>query len=307
MDFLYILEAIRNPILDAFFSVITYVGDEAFFLLAALLMFWCVDKKRGYTVLAVGFTGTLINQFMKITCRIPRPWVLDENFTIVESAREAATGYSFPSGHSTNAVGTLESIAATSKKKLVWILCASGAILVPLSRMYLGVHTPKDVIVGSLIALVCVAAFIPLMNYVYEKPLRMYTMFIVMFGVASVYLIYTLVLNSVEGIDPENLYEAQKNACSLIGSLLGILVAYPLERRKVNFETTAPLLGQILKLLLGAGIAVGLKAGLKPLFALVFGNALVLPNILRYMIVVIFAVYVWPMTFRFFAKVGAKK
>jgi len=307
MNFLYILESIRNPVLDAIVSVITYLGDEAFFLLAALLMFWCVDIKRGYLILAAGFTGTLINQFMKITWRIPRPWVLDPNFTIVESAREAATGYSFPSGHSTNAVGTLESIAATSKKKLVWILCASGAILVPLSRMYLGVHTPKDVIVGSLIALVCVAAFIPLMNYVYEKPLRMYTMFIVMFGVASVYLIYTLVLNSVEGIDPENLYEAQKNACSLIGSLLGILVAYPLERRKVNFETTAPLLGQILKLLLGAGIAVGLKAGLKPLFALVFGNALVLPNILRYMIVVIFAVYVWPMTFRFFAKVGAKK
>ena len=307
MKFLYILEAIRHPILDAVVSVITYLGDEAFFLLAALLMFWCVDKKRGYLVLAVGFTGTLINQFMKITCRIPRPWILDPDFTSVESARDAATGYSFPSGHSTNAVGTLGRIAATSKKRLVWILCAAGADLVPLSRMYLGVHTPKDVIVGSLIALVCVAAFIPLMNYVYEKPRRMYTMFIVMFAVASLYLVYTLVLNSVEGIDPENLYEARKNACSLIGSLLGILVAYPLERRKVNFETTAPLLGQILKLLLGAGIAVGLKAGLKPLFALVFGDSLVLPNILRYMIVVIFVVYVWPMTFKLFAKLGAKK
>ena len=307
MKFLYILEAIRHPILDAVVSVITYLGDEAFFLLAALLMFWCVDKKRGYLVLSVGFAGTLINQFMKITCRIPRPWVLDPDFTIVESAREAATGYSFPSGHSTNAVGTLGSIAASSKKRLVWILCAAGAILVPLSRMYLGVHTPKDVIVGSLIALVCVAVFLPLMNYVYEKPLRMYIMFIVMFAVVGVYLVYTLMLNSVEGVDPENLYEAQKNACSLLGSLLGILVAYPLERRFVNFDNKAPLLGQILKLVLGAGIAVGLKSGLKPLFALIFCDALVLPNILRYMIVVIFAVYVWPMTFKLFAKVGAKK
>lgn len=307
MKFLYILEAIRHPILDAVVSVITYLGDEAFFLLAALLMFWCVDKKRGYLVLSVGFAGTLINQFMKITCRIPRPWVLDPDFTIVESAREAATGYSFPSGHSTNAVGTLGSIAASSKKRLVWILCAAGAILVPLSRMYLGVHTPKDVIVGSLIAIVCVAVFLPLINYVYENPRRMYTMFVVMFAVASVYLVYTLMLNSVEGIDPANLYSAQKNACSLLGSLLGILVAYPLERRFVNFDNKAPLLGQILKLLLGAGIAVGLKSGLKPLFALIFGDALVLPNILRYMIVVIFAVYVWPMTFKLFAKVGAKK
>ena len=133
MKFLYLLEAVRNPVFDAIVSVITYLGDEAFFLFAALLVFWCIDKKRGYLVLAVGFSGTLINQFMKITFRIPRPWVLDPDFTIVESAREAATGYSFPSGHSTNAVGTLGSIAVTSRKKSVQILCILGAILVPLS------------------------------------------------------------------------------------------------------------------------------------------------------------------------------
>ena len=307
MNFLYILESIRNPILDVVMSIVTYVGDEAFFLLAALFVFWCVDKKSGYLVLAVGFSGTLVNQFMKITWRIPRPWVLDPNFTIVESAREAATGYSFPSGHSTNAVGTLGAIAVSSKKKLIWILCTAGAILVPLSRMYLGVHTPKDVVVGSLIAIVCVAIFAPLMNLIYKTPKNMYAMFITMLVIANIYLVYTFVLNYLEGIDPENLYEAQKNACSLVGSLIGVLIAYTLERRDVNFDTKAPLLGQILKLVLGVGIAVGIKSGLKPLFNLIFGDALIAPNVLRYMIVVIFAVYVWPKTFKFFAKIGAKK
>ena len=49
--------------------------------------------------MTVGFFGTLVNQFLKLVCRVPRPWVRDPNFTIVEAARADATGYSFPSGH----------------------------------------------------------------------------------------------------------------------------------------------------------------------------------------------------------------
>ena len=93
--------------------------NKAIFLVAALILFWCVDKRTGYYIMAVGFVGTLLNQFMKLWFRIPRPWVLDENFTILEQAREAATGYSFPSGHTQNAVGTFGGIAYTTKKKWV--------------------------------------------------------------------------------------------------------------------------------------------------------------------------------------------
>ena len=98
MGFLRLLEAARVPALDAFFSGVTYFGDELAFMALALLIFWCVDKRMGYYCFAVGLFGTLGNQFLKILCRVPRPWVLDPSFTIVESARAAATGYSFPSG-----------------------------------------------------------------------------------------------------------------------------------------------------------------------------------------------------------------
>ena len=48
MSFLYWLESIRNPVLDAIMSTITHLGEETFFLIISLLIFWCVDKKRGY-------------------------------------------------------------------------------------------------------------------------------------------------------------------------------------------------------------------------------------------------------------------
>ena len=120
MEFLRLLESVRVPALDAFFSAVTYFGDELAFMALALLLFWCVDKRTGYYVFVVGLFGTLANQFLKILCRVPRPWVLDPGFTIVESARAAATGYSFPSGHTQNAVGTF---GATSRASRWSFLC----------------------------------------------------------------------------------------------------------------------------------------------------------------------------------------
>ena len=108
MSFLYWLESIRCPFLDAVMQAFTCFGEELAFLLLALTIFWCVSKEEGYYLLFVGFFGTVLNQFLKLLCRIPRPWVRDPDFTIVESARSGAGGYSFPSGHTQNAVGTLD-------------------------------------------------------------------------------------------------------------------------------------------------------------------------------------------------------
>ncbi len=106
MNFLRFLEGIRTPLVTAFMSLITYCGSEIFFIAVAVTVFWCVSKRDGYYIMIVGFLGSTINQFLKLWFRIPRPWILDPDFTVVESARPAATGYSFPSGHTQNIVGT---------------------------------------------------------------------------------------------------------------------------------------------------------------------------------------------------------
>ena len=160
MNFLYFLERIRVPVLNEFMLLITQLGEETAFLVAALILFWCVDKYKGYYVLSVGFIGTLANQFMKLWFRIPRPWILDEKFTILEQAREAASGYSFPSGHTQSAVGTFGAIAYTAKSKWVRLIAVVIAVLVPLSRMYIGVHTPLDVTVAAAMAVVLIIFFV---------------------------------------------------------------------------------------------------------------------------------------------------
>lgn len=304
MEVLYFFENIRNPVLDTLMQLITELGSETCFLVAALVIYWCVDKRHGYYLMAVGFLGTIINQFMKLFFRIPRPWVKDPGFTIVESARADATGYSFPSGHSQTAVGNFGVIAVTAKRKWVKRLAAVLLVLVPVSRMYLGVHTLADVAVGSLCALVLIVALRPVIYSKKKWAIPALMGFMILCGLG--FLAYTEVGTFPGDIDPENLSHAQKNAYTLLGSMAGFLLGYAIEVRKVNFSENAVWWAQGLKILLGLGLAVALKAGLKaPLLALFAGHNLA--HFVRYFMVVLFAALLWPMTFRWFSKLGGNQ
>ena len=301
MGVLYFFESIRTPVLDRIMSLITHLGEEAVFLVAALLIFWCVDKNRGYYLMAVGFVGTILNQFLKLVFRIPRPWVQDPDFTIVESARGAATGYSFPSGHTQNVVGTFAAISLTTRHN--WIRAAAWlpVILVPVSRMYLGVHTPLDVGVSFVLALVLVFLLRPLFADAERNPGRLYVILLVMAAVAGAYVIFVEFFPFPADIDPENYREGVKNAYSLLGAVLGVNVAHFIDDRFLRFDTVAPLGGQALKLILGFVLVLGVKEGLKPLLAALFSGHLA-ANGVRYFAVVLVAGSLWPACFPLFSR-----
>ena len=305
MEFLRFLEGLRTPFMDTLMSLITQLGDELFFMVIAITMFWCIDKRRGYYLLSVGFVGTVLNQFLKLVFRVPRPWVLDPEFTIVESAREAATGYSFPSGHTQNAVGTFGGVARSSKKRWVQIVSIVILLLVSFSRMYLGVHTPKDVGVSFVIAVILLLVLYPLFLKMDEKPKMMYWMFggMTMLGVA--YLLFVTLYPFPADVDAANLASGTKNAYTLLGATLGVLVAYHVDRTHTNFSTKAPLPGQILKVVIGLALTLAVKAGAKPVLNLLL-NGHQAANLIRYFLMVIVAGVLWPMTFKWFAKIGKK-
>lgn len=96
MDILYALEGLRTPLLDAVFSVLTYLGDQTVCIAAVLLLLWCFDKQKGYCLFLIATTGTAVNQLLKAIFLIPRPWVKDPAFTIVESARLRPPATPFP-------------------------------------------------------------------------------------------------------------------------------------------------------------------------------------------------------------------
>ena len=145
MTILRWLEGLRTPWLDSLMSAVTELGDETVFMVAGLVILWCVNKRWGFRFLLTGLTGSVVNQLLKAIFLIPRPWVLDPSFTIVESARAGATGYSFPSGHTQSAATLFGTLAMWSRRRWSTLLCVAMVLLVGFSRMYLGVHTPADV------------------------------------------------------------------------------------------------------------------------------------------------------------------
>lgn len=96
LTFLRTLEGLRFPAMDSLMQAVTELGSEIVFLVVALVLFWCISKREGYYLLTVGFFGTVLNQFLKLLCRVPRPWVQDPSFTIVESARLMPPAIAFP-------------------------------------------------------------------------------------------------------------------------------------------------------------------------------------------------------------------
>lgn len=303
MEFLYLLENIRMPGLNEFMLAVTTLGEETAFLMIGLIVFWCVDKRKGYYVMSVGFLGTMINQILKLACRVPRPWVRDPNFTILEQARDSAGGYSFPSGHTQTAVGTFGAVAAFTKDKWIRNVCIVLAVLVAFSRMYLGVHTPADVIVSVVLA--------QLLIWVLKKPIlqggdkEMKLTFIVLIAVALAFFAYVHFWNFSADMDEHNMQSGLKNAYTMLGCTVGMAIVYLADKKWINFPVEAKLWVQYIKIFGGLLLVLAVKSGLRAPLELVLP---VYPaRAVRYFLVVLTAGVLWPCSFRRLSALGVKK
>lgn len=306
MDILYALEKIRTPFWNGVMSAVTQLGGEVIFIVAAVVVFWCVSKWEGYYLMTIAFCGTVLNQFLKLICRVPRPWVRDPNFTIVESARAEATGYSFPSGHTQNAIGLFGGMARWGGRRWVRIGLTALALVIAFSRMYLGVHTPADVGVSLVLAAALVLGLYPLMRRAQEKPRYMGYVLAAMLVVSGAFVVFVETCGFPADMDAENLASGIGNAWKMLGAVAGMTLAWLLDRRYIHFETQAVWWVQVIKVAVGMALLLAIKSGLKaPLLALLGHEGLA--GGVRYFLLVLVAGAIWPLVFRPMSKWGKGK
>ena len=152
IDILLALQHFRegaDTFLTAFFLKMSYIGEMTIVLAVIAEIYWCVSKDFG-NYLLMGWSGNrIVNGLLKVSACAYRPWIRDARIIPEKEAMAAATGYSFPSGHSMNAA-SLYGGGAIRKElpRMLRIALALIAVLIAFSRNYLGVHTPQDVLVG---------------------------------------------------------------------------------------------------------------------------------------------------------------
>lgn len=291
MSLLYFFESIRNPVLDIIGAGITFFGSETFLFVLIALVFWCIDKQLGYRIAFSYIVASTANNIMKVLFRVPRPWVQDPDFTVVESVRDGATGFSFPSGHS-NAIGVFGTTFFMNTKH-TWIKIVSVAlmVLVPISRMYVGVHTPLDVAVGLALGIVLTIIVNKVISGTSFDKTRLAPIAIAMviFPLALIIVALSVYYNGLA--EYENISDSVKSS----GAFLGLIIGWYIERTKIDFNVRCNKWWKhVLKVVIGLAVIVGIRSGFKELFLLIAGDSFWPGDFIRYFLVAFFAIGIYP-------------
>ena len=308
MGVLYALESIRTPALDKTMSVITLLGGELFFMVIAVTVFWCVSKREGYYLMIVGFFGTVINQFLKIALlRAPA----------VDKGPGFPPLWSLP-GRRPRGIPSQRS--HTERCGYLWRhrpvysprLAAGGAGRAD------GAHRVQPDVSGCPHAAGC-GRVVPDRGGAGAGGLSADGGGRPAAGGADVHHTgYGGVQRGLRGVsvpagdtgaaaeDTANYVSALENGWKLLGATLGMLVSNIVDRKHIRFETQAVWWAQLIKLAVGFGCLLAIRSGLKaPLIALLGGSAAIAGGI-RYLLVVLFAGCVWPLTFWWFSRLGKR-
>ena len=298
MELLHQIESMRMPFFNTLFSLITRLGEETVAVAIICAIFWCINKKVAYGIGIAYFLSGLSVQCLKICFRIDRPWIIDPTLTPIPSAKVAATGYSFPSGHTQSATALFGSLGIYIKQIYVRAACFLLVFLIAFSRLYLGVHTLLDVAVSLCVSSLLVVAAVRFFsgdNIDFKSALLTA---ILMLAFALAVSITASVMFAFKEIEQEYVSDCLKAASAGAGFAAGMFV----ERLYIDFSVkTKSVLMQVIKFVAGMAGVLVIKEGLK----LIIGTGLLVDSI-RYFLLLTWVIAAYPLIIkRLSARFGA--
>lgn len=228
---------------ETFVTLITEIPRSPLSALIPGILFWCFDKKAGLFILFVTSFGRMLNQLIKDTFCVYRPWILDSQVQPTADTLKKASSFSMPSGHTQMATAIYGGLAYFYRKKypLLIIPCVLIILVTGISRNFLGAHTPQDVLVAIIETVVVMLLADKLFSLIERDRIYGTATFLVgiIFCVAALVYITTksYPVDYVDGkiiVDP---VKAVQDSVDGVGCALGFLIGWILERRFVNFST----------------------------------------------------------------------
>ena len=278
------LQQYSNPLLDRIAETVTMLGEQYFYILLTSFLYWNISKKEGFKLAAAFIYSSVLNSVLKISFHTARPYeALD---TVSGKRIHTAGGYSFPSGHTQGAATFFITLAQIIRRRVFTIIAIIVILLVGLSRMYLGVHWPADVIGGLLIGLMVSYIFCTVIDRFQDNDAALRKIFfrIQAVVVAGTVFLYLFDLFHLKGsMKIEDFFK-------ISGVSTGAVYGYFLQQRYADFSASdAGWFFRLLRWIAGMAVAVGVIAGVK----LVLPEGMI-PDFLRYALVGLWITFLWP-------------
>ena len=235
----------------------TFFGELNTVIVIMAIIYWAVSKEYG-TFFLMGWSGNrLVNGFLKITFCTYRPWIRDPRIIPFGNSMITATGYSFPSGHTMNAATVFGgSVVQNGLPKILRIFMAILVMLVAFSRIFLGVHTPQDILVGAGAGILVMWLTLLLMKWLKEHPEKDWIVLCIGVALAILLALYAGLKSYPVDYDSEGnvLVEGKKmmnDTFKGVGYCLAFLIGWILERRFVKFSTDIPGMQRVIRVVVG--------------------------------------------------------
>lgn len=292
------LQATLGEVGTSIFSFFSTFGEELFLILFLGFLYWSFNKEMGKGVGLTVLMGLVWNPMIKNVALRRRPYFDHEEIQILRVVEPeadiydiSAQGYSFPSGHSTNAAALFSSLAVHAKKKGLIVLAVILPLLVGFSRIVVGAHYPTDVLVGLALGLIAMLVVSVLRSKIKKT--------VLLYGI--------LLVTALPGL----FYCKSADYYTGLGLLLGFMGGSLLEEKAVKFEDTRRPVQMILRLVGGVAVYFVLNTLLKLPFSSEFlasgSTAALLVRCVRYAVIAFIDFGVYPLAFRAFDKIGKPK
>ena len=278
LDYLIFLQGLRNDWGgEGFFSLVSNLPKSAITAAIPAILFWCINKYAGIFILFNAECGRMINELLKGTFCVYRPWFKDAELIPSAEAMAKASEYSFPSGHAQFTTAIYGGFAFFYRKILPWLIIPCGLIvlMVSFSRNFLGVHTPQDVLVAIIYSIGLFFVAEKIFAWIGKDEERKLIFFIgglVMTLIIFMFLYFKTypedILNGKVIVDP---LTARADAFDALGFGLAFFLGWFLEQKFINFKTNVSPKNRLWRIIIGFVILGVIAVIVYPLLKIFLG------------------------------------